>query len=202
MTSRYVDARTIHHSFQEKDMPLKRLAALFALAFVCLVGCGPPAIVPPGPFPTPDEIAQAVMVTWAGLLPDPGAPSGNGTPWRQRTIDCTVVADRPSGPAHPGVKIAYHPVDGFAFLFPHEWYLACMSPNGGRIPHSAVRTLKNTGEPNDPSQQPVMTCLDTAGPPIGSIGDAFRCEYSSKSRANAFNSAVWGKGYVQVTSGI
>lgn len=179
-------------------MKTKILALLAALGVVAMSACGPdPQISWPNPVPpNTDLIVRTILFTWSGLLPDPGAPSGNGTPWKQRTIDCTVIAHRPV----PGQReVPYDPVDPFALLFPHEWYLACGVPNANRPPASAMRTLKITQEPNDPSQTPVMTCVDFSGPIPGDLIAPFNCEYVGNGRVNAYNPTVWGRGYVQVT---
>ena len=135
MKSEYVDARTIHHSFQEEGMTLKprryRIALCAAmLAFVGLTACNPI-----------DRLADLINKTIAQVF---------GTSPNSPGVDCSVIIFDQQVDSR--LSTFFKPVSYPPQSWP-LWTQACLTG-----PTHSVPTFKASGQPNTPNPNKHAVC--------------------------------------------
>ena len=154
---------------------MKRLVAVlialasFGIAAACEPG-PPPAVVNPIP-PVVKAISSVIDFFWGQEKSAP-PPNGDGK-WHQRQVNCAVVAHNEQVNSSGIMPVT--PIDGYALLFPAQWYNSCFPFRYPTSPgYTAVRTLKGSGAPNVPTMTPTIQCI-MRRPFIITVGTFFEC---------------------------
>jgi len=155
---------------------MKRLiAALAALAVAVpiVAACDPtppPAVV--NPIPPVVRFVERTLDWFWGQEKNPNPPLGDGK-WHPRQVDCAVIAHNEQ--VNSAGIMPVTPLDGYAFLFPEQWFMECFPFRPSTNPNTtAVRTLKGSGAPNVPSMSPTIQCKFRP-PFIITVGTYFEC---------------------------
>lgn len=152
---------------------MKRLIVALALAVGAVstvTACGPPAVVNPIP-PIVRFVERTIDWFWGQEKQAP-PPNGDGQ-WHPRKVDCAVIAHNEQVNSSGIMPVT--PLDGYAFLFPEQWFMECFPFRGATNPNTtAVRTIKGSGAPNVPEMTPTIQCK-LRPPFIITVGTYFEC---------------------------
>lgn len=156
------------------------LAAAIALAAVTMtiVACEPtppPAVVNPVP-PVVRFVERTIEWFWGQEKAAP-PPNGDGK-WHPRKVDCAVIAHNEQ--VNSAGIMPVTPLDGYALLFPAQWYMSCFPFRGPTANYTAVRTLKGSGAANVPTMTPTIQCK-MRPPFLITVGTFFECYIESNS---------------------